>query len=208
MLQYGVQRLHWIQGHQKQCKTHADWCPTCGEDACMRLAGGAPCERYQDTVYSSALCLNRDYIDHIHCCPLVTGDTKVARATQQTRNVDECRTSGPVLLQPVETERKKYVLVDDEDMIAKVKHERWGLGRKQQQVSEEEEQDAAKCEEARDRVIEWCAIHNPRFKWESWRASEKSAKIVTECCGGKLVRKIPNVRANCGKQLSASGMSC
>lgn len=53
-------------------------------------------------------------------------------------------------------------------MIVKVKDERWVLGRRQQQALEEDEQDAAKCEEARDRVIKWCAIHNPRSKWESW----------------------------------------
>jgi len=63
---------------------------------------------------------------------------------------------------------KKYVLVDDDDIIDKVKSERWVLGRRQQQALEEDEQDAAKCEEARDRVIKWCAIHNPRSKWESW----------------------------------------
>jgi hypothetical protein len=59
--------------------TQADWRPTCGEDACMRLVVGPPCERCQDAV-------------------------------------DESRTPAPVLLQSIETEHKKYDLVDDEDI--------------------------------------------------------------------------------------------
>ncbi len=53
------------------------------------------------------------------------------------------------------------------------------------------------CEEARDRVIEWCVIHNPLSKWESWRSSGKSAKIVTEL----LRRKTGEENTHCSREL-------
>ena len=48
-------------------------------------------------------------------------------------------------MQPIETVNKANVLVDDEDVIGKVKNERWLLRQGRHQVSEEEEQ--VKCRE-------------------------------------------------------------
>ncbi len=72
------------------------------------------------------------------------------------------------------------ILVDNEELIASVKNERWRLSRNLQKALEADEKNAAKCEEARDGVLEWCIQHNPRSSIETWRAEAASAKAVTE----------------------------
>jgi hypothetical protein len=72
------------------------------------------------------------------------------------------------------------MLVDEEETIARVKNERWRLSRKPQDEKESDEKNAVMCEEARDRVLEWCAQHNPRSTMETWTAEKANAKAVTE----------------------------
>jgi hypothetical protein len=72
------------------------------------------------------------------------------------------------------------MLVDEEETIARVKNERWRLSRKPQDEKESDEKNAVMCEEARDRVLEWCAQHNPRSTMETWTAEKSNAKAVTE----------------------------
>ena len=86
----------------------------------------------------------------------------------------------PSLTQPGGISPERRILVDNDEEIRKVRDARWRLGRGDLQVREEEDKDASKCEEARDRVIEWCVQHNPRSDMEAWRAATKSAKVVTE----------------------------
>jgi hypothetical protein len=45
---------------------------------------------------------------------------------------------------------------------------------------EDDDRDTNKCEEARDKVLEWCENHNPRSSMEAWRAAASCAKVVTE----------------------------
>jgi hypothetical protein len=72
------------------------------------------------------------------------------------------------------------VLIDSEETIANVKNERWQLSRKPREEKEADEQNAVKCEEARDRVLEWCTQHNQRSTMETWTAETASAKAITE----------------------------
>jgi hypothetical protein len=71
-------------------------------------------------------------------------------------------------------------LVDDDETIARVRNERWQLSKTYQPTSEEDDKHAVKCEEARDRVLDWCVSHNPRSNLEAWRAEKQSAKAITE----------------------------
>jgi hypothetical protein len=65
-------------------------------------------------------------------------------------------------------------------VIANVRHERWQLSKIRRQALEDEDRDAKKCEEARDKVLEWCENHDPRSSLEAWRAAGSCAKAVTE----------------------------
>jgi hypothetical protein len=65
-------------------------------------------------------------------------------------------------------------------VIARVRNERWQLSKTHQRALEENDKDVTKCEEARDRVLEWCVHHNPRSNMEAWRAATTSAKAVTD----------------------------
>ncbi len=58
-------------------------------------------------------------------------EARADREKQQARRENESRTKAQVLLQPVETGYKANVLVDDKDVIDKVKNRRWMLGKLQ-----------------------------------------------------------------------------
>jgi hypothetical protein len=72
------------------------------------------------------------------------------------------------------------MLVDDENVIANVRHERWQLSKIRRQALEDDDRDAKRCEEARDKVLEWCENHDPRSILEAWRAAGSCAKADTE----------------------------
>ena len=177
--------LHWTQGHRTTCKPCATWCPACGEDVDAGSATRSPCERCQEVVYCSPKCLNDDFNSHLFRCPLVAQDPTSAREPQAEREVDGSRVQIPTLIQPGGVVPQRCILVDDEETIARVRNERWQLSRTCQQASDEDDKNAVKFEEARNKVLEWCVLHNPRSNMEARRAATKSAKAVTE-----LIREI------------------
>ena len=85
---------------------------------------------------------------------------------------------APTLAQPEGSGALRKILVDDEGVIASVRHERWQLSQIRRQALEDEDKDAKKCEDARDKVLEWCENHDPRsgthgcqnmtLFWKSW----------------------------------------
>ena len=91
--------LHWRKSHQSSAGPAQNGAQLCGEDANTRLAEGIPCERCSDAVYCSASCLNSDFIDHAHECPLVLEEIKAEHEQQQARRVHESRTLAQALLQ-------------------------------------------------------------------------------------------------------------
>ncbi len=54
------------------------------------------------------------------------------------------------------------------------------MSRKLLEEKEADERNTVKCEEARDRVLEWCTQHNQRSTMETWMAETASAKAITE----------------------------
>jgi len=130
--------------------------------------------------YCSPKCLHSDFNNHLYRCPLAASDQIDSREPRPTSEVDGSRMQIPALTQPEGISPGRRILVDNDEEIRKVRDARWRLGRGDLQVREEEDKDASKCEEARDRVIEWCVQHNPRSDMEAWRATTKSAKVVTE----------------------------
>jgi len=78
----------------------------------------------------------------------------------------------PTLAQPGSPGEQRGVMVDNDDVIANVRIERCQLKKIRQQALEDNDREANKCEEARDKVLEWCANHNPRSSMEARRAQE------------------------------------
>ena len=68
------------------------------------------------------------------------------------------------------------MLVDEEETITRVKNERWRLSRKPQDEKESDEKNVVRCEEARDRVLEWCTQHNQRSTMENLDIREGQRK--------------------------------
>ena len=61
------------------------------------IVGDDATEKCFDAVYCS--CLNSDFIDHAHQCPLVLEEIKAEHEEQQARRVHESRTLAQALLQ-------------------------------------------------------------------------------------------------------------
>jgi hypothetical protein len=170
---------HWAKKHHRECKHNATWCPACGGDIASDQGANITCERCQGVRYCSQQCLNKDFNQHIPRCPMTLPSLMVTE-TQATPTSGEGRAQMQTLLQPGGVRNQQSMLIDTEEIIAKVKNERWRLSRKHQEKKESDEQNAVKCEEARDRVLEWCTQHNQRSNMETWTAETASAKAVTE----------------------------
>ncbi len=68
------------------------------------------------------------------------------------------------------------MLVDNEDVITNV--ERWQLNKIRWLALEVEDRDAKKCEEARDKVPEWCENHDPRSAWRRGEQQHPAQKLL------------------------------
>jgi hypothetical protein len=117
------------------------------------------------------MCLNNDFNSHLYNCPLVLPDTTKIEKSTEAPEEGGSRVQVPTLMQPGSSGTQRGILIDDEDVIARVRSERWQLSKTRQEALEEIDKDVTKCEEARDRVLEWCVHHNPRSNMEAWRAA-------------------------------------
>jgi hypothetical protein len=173
-------KLHWKQGHGKACTPDNAWCPSCGEEVNIEAETSTPCARCEKVVYCSHRCLNIDFDSHLHKCPLVLPEVLNGNRQQMAVGEGTDWVQAPTLAQPGGSGQQRRMLVDDENVIANVRHERWQLSKIRRQALEDEDRDAKKCEEARDKVLEWCENHDPRSSLEAWRAARSCAKVVTE----------------------------
>ena len=173
-------RLHWKQGHGKTCTSGNTGCPACGEDVNTDAETSTPCARCEQVVYCSHRCLNSDFDSHLHQCPLVLPAVVNSNCQQMAVGKGTDWVQAPTLAQPGGSGAPRKMLVDDEEVIANVRHERWQLSQIRRQALEDEDRDAKKCEEARDKVLEWCENHDPRSSLEAWRAAGPCAKTITE----------------------------
>jgi len=173
-------RLHWIQGHGKTCISGNTGCPACGEDVSADAETSTPCTRCTKVVYCSHRCLNSDFDSHLQQCPLVLPAVVNSNRQQMAVGKGTDWVQAPTLAQPEGSSALRKVLVDDEGVIASVRHERWQLSQIRRQALEDEDKDAKKCEDARDKVLEWCENHDPRSSLEAWRAAGSCAKTITE----------------------------
>ena len=171
---------HWAKSHQKECTPNVSWCPACGEDIESGVSTNIACERCKEVVYCSQRCLNNDFNNHLYGCPLTVPNPIVLDKLHTAPTLGDSRVQIPILLQPGGAREQKSILIDNEEVIASVKNERWRLSRNLQKALEADEKNAAKCKEARDKVLEWYIQHNPRSSMETWRAEAVSAKAVTE----------------------------
>jgi hypothetical protein len=167
------------RNHLKKCTPSVSWCPACGEDIENGASTNITCERCKEVVYCSQRCLNNDFNNHVHRCPL-TLPNPIVIEMQAVPTSGEGRAQMLTLLQPGGVRGQQGILIDNEEVIASVKNERWRLSRNLQKALEADEKNAAKCKEARDKVLEWYIQHNPRSSMETWRAEAVSAKAVTE----------------------------
>jgi hypothetical protein len=173
-------KLHWKQGHGKACTPDNAGCPSCGEEVNIEAETSTPCARCEKVVYCSHQCLNIDFDSHLHKCPLVLPEVLNGNSQQMAVGEGTDWVQAPTLVQPGGSGEQRRMLVDDENVIANVRHELWQLSKIRRQALEDEDRDAKKCEEARDKVLEWCENHDPRSSLEAWRAARSCAKAVTE----------------------------
>jgi hypothetical protein len=173
-------KLHWMQGHGKTCTPDNAGCPSCGEEVNIAAETSTPCARCEKVVYCSHRCLNSDFDSHLHQCPLELPEVSNGNCQQMAVGKGTDWVQAPTLAQPGGSGEQRKMLVDDEDVIANVRHERWQLSKIRRQALEDEDRDAKKCEEARDKVLEWCENHDPRSSLEAWRATGSCAKAITE----------------------------
>jgi hypothetical protein len=172
--------LHWAQGHRLTCKPCTNWCPACGEDVEAGSTTTSTCERCQEVMYCSPKCLHSDFNNHLHRCPLATSDQTDTREQRPASEVDGSRMQIPTLTQPGGIGPERRILVDNDEEILKIRDARWRLSRSCPQTLEGEDKDATKCEEARDRVIEWCVQHNPRSDIKGSLGKSRNLEVYTE----------------------------
>jgi hypothetical protein len=115
--------LHWKYSHGKACTPSSAWCPSCGEEVDTEATTSTPCARCEKVMYCSHRCLNKDFDSHPHKCPLVLPELPNSDSRQMSTVAEKDWAKAPTLEQPGSPGEQRRILVDNEDVIANVRHE-------------------------------------------------------------------------------------
>jgi len=160
---------HWAKKHHRECKHNATWCPACGADIASEEGTNITCECCQGVRYCSQQCLNNDFNKHIPRCPMTLPSLMVTE-TQASPTSGEGRAQMPTLLQPGGVRDQRSILIDTEEVIAKVKNVRWRLSRKPQAEKESDEQNA---ESAKKLEIKFSSGAHSTTSDQAWKPGKQ-----------------------------------
>ena len=160
---------HWAKKHHRECEPNPTGCPACGEDIVSEEGANITCERGQGVRYCSQQCLNRDFNKHIPRCPMTLPSLMVTE-TQASPTSGEGRAQMPTLLQPGGVRDQRSILIDTEEVIAKVKNVRWRLSRKPQAEKESDEQNA---ESAKKLEIKFSSGAHSTTSDQAWKPGKQ-----------------------------------